>query len=523
MRKLLLLAAALALIPDLAWAQSAAMRPVPPRIIGGTATSDTAAGVDYGAWLVWKSTAAGTKTQTLPGCGAAVNGLGIGVADGQGNAATNNISIAPAGSNTINGAATPIPINTNRGTAQFVCDGTGTNWILVTSGGGGGTTSSVTMGGDVTGNSATATVVKLQGVPVSSTAPSANQVLSFVSPNWVPSSPAVTVTTSCPSTSQTASTINLLTGTVSNTVAANYTIVAADCRKVLGVAAGPVKLPVVAGLVANFGVSIVNTNGTGGASIAVQTTDSSNIAAGGTIGTSITLVPGASMYALLNPANTGWIGIVSGNSSGGGGGSAITGPGYQVGGVVQFRGPHDLTGSATGTTSFTYCAPGWLDNVSATSAGSGTVSAINFRVVNAGTTGTAPLGTAQVAIMSDQFQSGVHRPGSVIGSTAPFVTTTTGVLTPSFQSPISLSGLAVYWTCVQVGDTAVTYEATASGAWWGALVGGSGTFNMLKNTQFTNALRASTTFGTWPTSGASWTELGSNNGPFIVFSFSSIP
>ena len=53
------------------------------------------------------------------------------------------------------------------------------------------TTTSVTMGGDVTGNSATSTVAKLQGTSVSSTAPTSNQVLTYNSgtSSWTPTTP----------------------------------------------------------------------------------------------------------------------------------------------------------------------------------------------------------------------------------------------------------------------------------------------------------------------------------------------
>jgi len=59
------------------------------------------------------------------------------------------------------------------------------------------TTTSVTMGGDVTGNSATSTVAKLQGVTVSTTAPTANQVLTYNSgtTSWTPTTPSASALT----------------------------------------------------------------------------------------------------------------------------------------------------------------------------------------------------------------------------------------------------------------------------------------------------------------------------------------
>jgi hypothetical protein len=144
MRKLALtLVAALVLVPQWAWAQGTATRPVPPRSITGTATTDTATAKDYGGWVVWKSTAASAKTQTLPACNTQANGLGIGISDGQGTAQANNISISPPGGSFINGGSSAVVVNTNRGTAQFVCDGAATNWMLVAnaSGTAGGVTS----------------------------------------------------------------------------------------------------------------------------------------------------------------------------------------------------------------------------------------------------------------------------------------------------------------------------------------------------------------------------------------------
>ena len=59
------------------------------------------------------------------------------------------------------------------------------------------TTTSVTMGGDVTGNSATSTVAKLQGVTVSTTAPTSNQVLTYNSgtTSWTPTTPTAAALT----------------------------------------------------------------------------------------------------------------------------------------------------------------------------------------------------------------------------------------------------------------------------------------------------------------------------------------
>lgn len=58
------------------------------------------------------------------------------------------------------------------------------------------TTTSVTMGGDVTGSSATSTVVKLQGRDISNSAPSSTNTLSWNGSAWAPASAVTTVTLS---------------------------------------------------------------------------------------------------------------------------------------------------------------------------------------------------------------------------------------------------------------------------------------------------------------------------------------
>jgi len=81
---------------------------------------------------------------------------------------------------------------------DYVVDQTGKMWVCSVSGTPGtwvqvgSSTTSVTMGGDVTGNSATSTVAKLQGTAVSATAPTSNQVLTYNSgtSSWTPTTPA---------------------------------------------------------------------------------------------------------------------------------------------------------------------------------------------------------------------------------------------------------------------------------------------------------------------------------------------
>jgi hypothetical protein len=55
-------------------------------------------------------------------------------------------------------------------------------------------TTSVTMGGDVTGNSATAKVTAIQNIPVSSSAPTLNQIFAYNGTVWAPAAPVTQVT-----------------------------------------------------------------------------------------------------------------------------------------------------------------------------------------------------------------------------------------------------------------------------------------------------------------------------------------
>ena len=95
------------------------------------------------------------------------------------------------------------------------------------------TTTSVTMGGDVTGNSATSTVAKLQGVTVSTTAPTSNQVLTYNSgtTSWTPTTPTAAALTTVSSvvTSNVALTASTATNITSISLTAGTWLISATC------------------------------------------------------------------------------------------------------------------------------------------------------------------------------------------------------------------------------------------------------------------------------------------------------
>lgn len=111
-----------------ALAQSVAMRPGHARIISSNVTDDTATTADYDGWIVWKSPVAGSKIQQLSHCNSTASGRSIGVVDEQYNASVYAIDIGAVDS-TIGGVS-GFTIDSNGGSALFVCDGVN-NWMTV--------------------------------------------------------------------------------------------------------------------------------------------------------------------------------------------------------------------------------------------------------------------------------------------------------------------------------------------------------------------------------------------------------
>jgi hypothetical protein len=92
-------------------------------------SSDTGTTGDYA--ILWKSASGAPKAETITGCGSSINGRLLYVTDGQGDAASNNITITPA-SGTINGSATYV-INANRNSVLLQCNSANTDWTVLAS------------------------------------------------------------------------------------------------------------------------------------------------------------------------------------------------------------------------------------------------------------------------------------------------------------------------------------------------------------------------------------------------------
>lgn len=109
-------------------AQSGAMRPGITRRVT-TGTTDTAGFTDLGGQISWQSATAAAKTQTLMACNNLIDGLRIGVVDGQYTAATYPITVVAASGN-VGGTSAGLPITGNGMGVIFVCDGATTNWAV---------------------------------------------------------------------------------------------------------------------------------------------------------------------------------------------------------------------------------------------------------------------------------------------------------------------------------------------------------------------------------------------------------
>jgi len=105
---------------------------------------------------------------------------------------TGGLTGATAATRYVGGTASGAPTSGTFAVGDHIVDQTGSIYICTTAGTPGtwtqvgAPTTSVTMGGDVTGSSASATVAKLQGTSVSATAPTSNQVLQYNGSAWTP-------------------------------------------------------------------------------------------------------------------------------------------------------------------------------------------------------------------------------------------------------------------------------------------------------------------------------------------------
>lgn len=100
------------------------------QITGSSTTTNTSSTADNA--VVWRSSSANPKAQTIVGCTAQFTSLMITIKDGQRTAAANNITVTPS-SGTIDGGASVV-ISTNGGWITAVCDGTSTDWLVISKG-----------------------------------------------------------------------------------------------------------------------------------------------------------------------------------------------------------------------------------------------------------------------------------------------------------------------------------------------------------------------------------------------------
>lgn len=100
--------------------------PITTAIVDSNATRN-AANTDLGKYIHLTNSAA--RTYNLPAISAVPAGVPVVVVDGYGNAATNNITINRAGSDTFRGGATSLVISTNYGLNEIWHDGT--NWYYI--------------------------------------------------------------------------------------------------------------------------------------------------------------------------------------------------------------------------------------------------------------------------------------------------------------------------------------------------------------------------------------------------------
>src|SRR5271166_4115577 len=114
---------AAALVAAFAQVAPTVYAPLARRIASGS--SDTATAADFQNGVVWKSTTASNKAETLPACVAGLSGRWLMVADEQGTAATYPITVTAA-AGTVYGSSNGYQITSNLGAAVFVCDGAAT-------------------------------------------------------------------------------------------------------------------------------------------------------------------------------------------------------------------------------------------------------------------------------------------------------------------------------------------------------------------------------------------------------------
>ena len=326
---------------------------------------------------------------------------------------------------------------------------------------------------------------------------------------------SVTLATTCPSSSQTGSSLTLTNGANAQAESASYTVLAADCGKVIEASGATTTITLLATITSGYQITIGNVNAPAGANVTVALggTNTANGVSG-----SLTLAPGQfiGIFAGSGVSPTNWdvAGAVSASSVG-------TDPGYVVSQwYVGINLPGDSATGAALSTGTAYCTPQKLMNP-VSSGGTGTIGSLAIRVSTIGTS------TITEAVYQDAVVGGVHRPKTLLGYTAQAANTSVATLTGALNAGVSVSS-GLIWTCATQGDS-TGKVSLASGGTGSALAytGNSSATAQLTNTG--DGVTFPVTYGataalTWPADASGLTYSESTNlTPFVLFQFSSIP
>jgi len=324
---------------------------------------------------------------------------------------------------------------------------------------------------------------------------------------------SVTLATTCPSSSQTGTSLTLNNGANTQAESASYTVLAADCGKVIEASGATTTITLPSTIASGFQVTIGNVNAPAGANVTVAL-GGSNTANG--VSGSLTLAPGQfiGIFAGSGVSPTNWD-VAGVNTL-----ATQSGPGYSVGQWYvgsNFQGVNAAGAALSLGTA--YCSPEWLLSPSAAGGGSMTIGSITFRQSTAGTPTTVTS-----ALYQDTLVAGIHRPGTLLGYTAQ-VANTVGQDGGALNAGVSVKQ-SLYWFCVTQGDSTGKVSLMSIGFNL-PYVGNASSAAIFTNTG--DGLTFPVTYGasaalTWPAdaSGLSFSE-SNNLPPLVLFQLSSIP
>lgn len=332
----------------------------------------------------------------------------------------------------------------------------------------------------------------------------------------------------CPAVGPSTGAVTLSNGVPAVAKTTAYTVLAADCGKFFEVTnTTTITLPSTTSVSSGFGIILFN-SGAGTVTAAVNGTSGGTINANGATQTSLAISSGAQLGLVLNAAGNGWDGSPTLTGSGS---PSIGGPGYVAsvwynpfGTIVQ-----GVAGGAVPTITTAECSIIWLPNISSAGGGTGTLGSLDLGVVTAGTT------TATVALYANDPTATPYRPGVLLDASANIANTATGSFVLPLTAPttgVSIPANALYWGCVQSGDTAFKYrtQSLTNGQilpyQWFVGTTTPGSNNGASGTPIAgvNTTTGITSFGTWPSTfhGATFTEVTAQ-APWFSFQFSSVP